>query len=47
MNSSLSFNANEIAVVQVADKLNKLKAEGKADKTVLEELEITLEDLSY
>lgn len=47
MNSSLSFNANEIAVVQVVDKLNKLKAEGKADKTVLEELEWTLEDLSY
>ena len=47
MNSSLSFNANEIAVVQVADKLNKLKAEGKADKTVLEELEWTLADLSY
>jgi len=47
MNSSLSFKANEIAVVQVTDKLNKLKAEGKADKTVLEELEITLEDLSY
>jgi len=47
MNSSLSFEQSQVAAVMVSEKYKKLRAEGKTDQTVLEELMDNLEFLTF
>ena len=47
MNNSMSFDQNQVAAAMVSEKYKKLKAEGKADQTVLDELMANLEFLAY
>jgi hypothetical protein len=47
MNSSLSFEESDVAAVMVSDKYKKLRAEGKTDPIVLEELMDNLEFLTF